>query len=166
MKATTLAATVLAATGLGLAAPSSDAGVQVGVGVVIGGPAYGHGYPGPGADRYGFDRGYREGADNGFKDGRRGRRFEFWRDGDYRDADDGYKRWMGPRWAYAEAFRRGYEAGYRHGYREGCRERRDRDGRWYEHDRGGYDRGPFDRDGYGRDRDDDGRIYEIPREPR
>jgi hypothetical protein len=143
MKTTTLAVGLLAATGLCLASAPSEAGVRIGVGVVIGGPSYRPGYAGPGADRYGYDRGYREGAEKGFKAGRRGKRFEFWRDGDYRDADDGYKRWMGPRWAYEDAFRRGYEAGYRRGYSNGLRER---GGRWYDHDRDGYDRDRWDRD--------------------
>jgi flagellar biosynthesis/type III secretory pathway protein FliH len=115
----------------------------VGVGIVIGGSSYRHGYAGAGADRYGYERGYREGADNGFKAGRRGKRLEFWRDGAYRDDDDGYKRWMGPRWVYEDAFRRGYETGYRRGYSNGLRERREREG-WRS----------YDRDRYGRDRYD------------
>jgi hypothetical protein len=152
MKTATLAVGLVAAMGLCLASAPSEAGVQIGVGVAIGGPTYRPGYYGPGAgyagtrvDRYGYDRGYREGTENGFKAGRHGKRFEFWRNGDYRDADDGYKGWMGPRWSYAEAFRRGYEAGYRHGYSNGLRER---EGRFYDHDR-------WDRDHqYWNDRDD------------
>jgi hypothetical protein len=144
MKTTTLAVGLLAATGLCLVSAPSEAGVQIGVGLVIGGPSYRPGHAGTGVDRYGYDRGYREGADSGFKAGRHGKRFEFWRNGDYRDADDGYKRWMGPRWAYEDAFRRGYEAGYRRAYSDGLRER---NGRWYDHDRDGWDRdrGNWDR---------------------
>ena len=154
MKTTTLAVGLLTATGLCLASPPSEAGVQIGVGVVIGGPGH-SGYAGAGtdrygADRYGYDRGHREGTENGFKAGRHGKRFEFWRNGDYRDADIGYKGWMGPRWAYSDAFRRGYEAGYRRGYSDGLRERQ---GHVYH-----YDRDRWDRDG--RDWDD----RDAPRE--
>jgi hypothetical protein len=80
----------------------------------------------------GYDRGWREGSEEGHRDGRRSRDPRFWREGDYRDADDGYKRWMGPRWDYSAGFRQGYEAGYRRAYaaaRPGWRDwgRRDRE---------------------------------------
>jgi hypothetical protein len=68
------------------------------------------------AFRYGFDRGWREGSEEGHRDGRRCRDPRFWREGEYRDADRGYKRWMGPRWDYETGFREGYEAGYRRAY--------------------------------------------------
>jgi hypothetical protein len=134
MKTTTLAAGVLVAAGLALGAARAEAGVRIGVGVVIGNAGHERGYPGPAAPRYGWDRGYREGAENGSRDARRGRRPEFWRCGDYRDADDGYHGWMGPRGAYEDAFRRGFEAGYRSAYREGYRGHGDwdRDGRRFE----------------------------------
>jgi len=91
---------------------------------------YGHGIRDGGpAFRYGYDRGWREGSEEGHNDGRRSRDPRFWREGEYRDADRGYKRWMGPRWDYAAGFREGYQAGYRRAYaaaRPGWRER-DRD---------------------------------------
>jgi hypothetical protein len=82
-----------------------------------GGPAF----------RYGYDRGWREGSEEGHRDGRRSRDPRFWRDGEYRDGDRGYKGWMGPRWDYVSGFRAGYEAGYRRAYaasRPGWRDRR------------------------------------------
>lgn len=81
-----------------------------------GGPAF----------RYGYDRGWREGSEEGQGDGRRSRDPRFWREGEYRDGDRGYKGWMGPRWDYADGFRAGYEAGYRRAYaaaRPGWRDR-------------------------------------------
>jgi len=71
-----------------------------------GGPAF----------RYGYDRGWREGSEEGRNDGRRSRDPRFWREGEYRDGDRGYKGWMGPRWDYTAGFRAGYEAGYRRAY--------------------------------------------------
>ncbi len=78
---------------------------------------YGRGPRGDGqAFRFGYDRGWREGSEEGHRDGRRSRDPRFWRDGEYRDADSGYKRWMGPRWDYSAGFREGFEAGYRRAY--------------------------------------------------
>ena len=68
------------------------------------------------AFRYGYDRGWREGSEEGHRDGRRRRDARFWRDDEYRDGDRGYKGWMGPRWDYAAGFRQGYESGYRRAY--------------------------------------------------
>ena len=76
---------------------------------------YGSRRAGP-AFRYGYDRGWREGSEEGHRDGRRRRDPRFWRDDEYRDGDRGYKRWMGPRWDYAVGFRQGYESGYRRAY--------------------------------------------------
>jgi hypothetical protein len=129
MKATGLA---LAAVLPLLAAPSfADSRVRFGVGITIGyptRPAYSddHGRSYAGTFRDGYDRGWREGAHDGYKDGERGR-FELYREGDYRDADKGYERWMGPRYEYARGFQRGYEEAYREAFRRG-RERRDH--RW------------------------------------
>lgn len=72
-----------------------------------------HGGP---AFRYGYDRGWREGSEEGRNDGRRSRDPRFWREGEYRDGDRGYKGWMGLRWDYTAGFRAGYEAGYRRAY--------------------------------------------------
>jgi hypothetical protein len=118
------------------------------------------------AGRIAYDEGYRDGAKDGSKDGRRGDRFSLRRHGDYRDADDGYRRQYGPRHLYQRAYRRGFEAGYRRGYqsrtygRYGDRYGRDR----YDRDRDGYGRygdrdGRYDDD----DRYDDRTIYEEPR---
>jgi len=76
---------------------------------------YGSRRAGP-AFRYGYDRGWREGSEEGHRDGRRRRDARFWRDDEYRDGDRGYKGWMGPRWDYAAGFRQGYESGYRRAY--------------------------------------------------
>ena len=78
---------------------------------------YGRGHRGDGpAFRHGYDRGWREGSEEGHNDGRRRRDPRFWREGEYRDGDRGYKHWMGPRWDYTAGFRQGYEAGYRRAY--------------------------------------------------
>ncbi len=71
-----------------------------------GGPAF----------RYGYDRGWREGSEEGHKDGRRRRDPRYWREGDFRDGDAGYKHWMGPRPEYVRGYREGYAAGYRRAY--------------------------------------------------
>ena len=81
------------------------------------------------AQRYGYDRGWKEGAREGRSDARRGRDARYWREGDFRDADSGYRHWMGPHSAYVNGYRQGYAAGYRHEYaasRPGWRDRRDR----------------------------------------
>jgi hypothetical protein len=64
----------------------------------------------------GYERGFRDGIDNGRTDARKHRRFDVARDGDYRDADNGYKGRYGSRWQYASSYRRGYERGYRQGF--------------------------------------------------
>jgi hypothetical protein len=147
------------------AMPAHAADVRVGVGITIGSPPhYGHGYGyGPGyrrpvdTYRYGYDRGLSEGARDGYHDGRRGRRFELYREGDYRDADKGYKGWMGPRWDYARGYQRGYEQGYRRSFEQGRRYCR-RDHR--HDDRCGYARHDYRDD---RGRYDDDHVYENPR---
>lgn len=85
------------------------------------------------AFRYGYDRGWREGSEEGHNDGRKRRDPRYWREGEFRDGDRGYKGWMGPRWDYARGFRSGYESGYRRAYaasRPGWRDRYDRYGRY------------------------------------
>lgn len=132
-----------------LAVPErAAAGVQVDVGVAfVGRPLYAgdSGYRSRDAGRYGFERGYREGTDQGYVDGRRGRRFDFVRDRDFRDSDDGYKGWMGSRHVYANGFQRGFGEGYRRAFEQGRRDRSGRDDR-----RQGYD---DDRDYRDRNRD-------------
>jgi hypothetical protein len=91
------------------------------------------------AFRYGYDRGWREGSEEGQRDGRRCRDPRFWRDGDYRDGHRGYRQWMGFRGDYVAGYRQGYESGYRRAYaasRPGWRGR----GRWDQRDPYGYER--------------------------
>jgi hypothetical protein len=63
-----------------------------------------------------YDRGYREGVQQGERDGRDGRNPQFERDSAYRDADRGYQDRYGSRDQYRDEFRRGYASGYREGY--------------------------------------------------
>lgn len=103
-----LAAGVLAA-GVAATAPACASGY------------YGvHEYGGPRAyrdlGRVAYDNGYREGRRHGEEDARHRRDFRIDRDGDYRHADDGYRREYGDRDFYRQSFRRGYELGYRQGY--------------------------------------------------
>jgi hypothetical protein len=142
-----------------LALPAAArAETRFGVGIQIGNRG---GSPYRDTYRIGYDRGYSEGAEDGYKNGRKGHRYELWNEGDYRDGDEGYKRWMGPRHVYVSGFRSGFEQGYRQSFARGraeCRNQRD--------DRYGYDRYRDSRydDRYRydrRDRDDDV-IYEEP----
>ena len=131
MKRLWIAGLLVAGAALALPAQSrADWRVAVGVSADRGG--YRDGGP---AFRHGYDRGWREGSEEGHNDGRKHRDRRYWREGEYRDGDKGYKRWMGPRWDYAAGFRRGYEAGYRRAYeafRPGWRDRRGDDDRWYD----------------------------------
>lgn len=105
-----------AATGLvllaagALAAPEpAHADTRVGIGIAVGFAPRGY----RDAYSFGFDRGLRDGAEEGRRDARHRRDFDFWREGDYRKGLAGYRGWMGPRWEYADGYRRGYEKGYR-----------------------------------------------------
>ncbi len=96
----------------------------VGATVIAAGPAYAaqtRSYSNQrdylGFDRRAYDNGYREGLEQGADDVRHGRRFEYARDDDYRDADNGYSRSRGDKEAYRRIFREGYAAGYTEGYR-------------------------------------------------
>jgi flagellar biosynthesis/type III secretory pathway protein FliH len=64
------------------------------------------------AYRTGFDRGEREGE----QDGRRNDRFDYASSSTYRNADAGYNRNYGDRDRYRSEFRVGFEQGYRQGY--------------------------------------------------
>jgi len=68
-------------------------------------------------ERRAYDNGFREGIKAGDNDGRRGRRYEPSRHGDWRDADDGYRREYGDHNLYRRNFRSGFEAGYSQAYR-------------------------------------------------
>jgi hypothetical protein len=138
---------VLVLAGLVGAPAVARADTHVGIGIVFSGD---HGYrDSRSAFQYGLERGRSEGAERGYRDGRRCNDASFWRDSAYRDADRGYRGWMGPRWDYEAGYRRGFEGAYRQAYasaRPGWRDHRDGD-RWNRDDR--Y-RG-------------DARIYEDPR---
>jgi hypothetical protein len=64
-----------------------------------------------------YHEGYLRGIRAGEQDARRGDRFEFYDEGDYRSADHGYRREFGNREYYRNEYRRGFEAGYSNGYR-------------------------------------------------
>jgi hypothetical protein len=81
----------------------------------------------------GRSRGYSDGAKRGERDARSHRGFDFRREGDYRDADNGYRSSHGPRWEYSRGYRDGYEDGYRQSYRRYARF--DRNNRWDRGDR-------------------------------
>ena len=80
------------------------------------------------AFRYGYDRGLRDGSDEGYSDGRHNHDPRFWQEGRYRDGDHGYKGWMGPKWDYVKGYRDGYAAGYRRAYASARPGWHDRDG--------------------------------------
>jgi hypothetical protein len=75
----------------------------------------GYGYPDIG--RVAYDNGYRQGLSNGEREARSGRRPDYRNDRDYRDADWGWDRRMGPRGQYRQVFRDGYQAGYMDAFR-------------------------------------------------
>ncbi len=138
MKATRFFLTSGALALLGLVAPVvASAETHVGIGILLGAR-----YDSRDAFRYGLERGRADGSEHGYKDGRRNRGFDFWRDSGYRDGDCGYKRWMGPRADYAAGYRRGYAMAYRQAYasaRPDWRDDRYRDDDRYRGDRR-YDR--------------------------
>jgi hypothetical protein len=84
----------------------------------------------------GYDRGYREGVQQGERDSRQGRDPRVERNSVYRDGDRGYQDRYGNRDVYRDEFRRGYYSGYREGYsryRVNVYEQGQRDGTW-QHD--------------------------------
>jgi hypothetical protein len=87
---------------LALSAPAAALEARAQWGAPANQPAY----------REGYDRGVRAGND----DLRRGDTFNFTDEGDYRDADAGYRREYGRIDSYRSDFRRGYQDGYRIGY--------------------------------------------------
>jgi hypothetical protein len=98
--------------------------------LALGAPAcaaqtYGYGYPrggyGRDTDRRAYDRGYREGLDQGRDDARHDRRYSLDRHGEYRDADDGYRRGDGDREYYRRSYRAGFQAGYNEAYNRNSR---------------------------------------------
>jgi flagellar biosynthesis/type III secretory pathway protein FliH len=115
-----------------------------------------------------YDRGYREGVQQGERDGRDGHAYAIESNRIYRDGDRGYERRDGSRDSYRNDFRRGFSSGYRDGYdrvrvnsRNGAWGREVQSGQW-PRDRRGYQEPAFARgysDGWqqgaddGRDRD-------------
>jgi flagellar biosynthesis/type III secretory pathway protein FliH len=67
--------------------------------------------------RIAYDEGYREGLKEGEKDARRGERFYYQDEKEFRNADRGYHRNYGDRERYRQSFRSGYASGYDEGYR-------------------------------------------------
>jgi hypothetical protein len=68
------------------------------------------------AARVAYDEGYARGERAGTEDSRRGDRFQFNDESDYRRGDIGYRSSYGTRDRYRDDFRRGFETGYRVGY--------------------------------------------------
>jgi hypothetical protein len=135
---TTLWMGMLAGLGMIAAEPARvQAGERVHLGIVVRAGLPGEwAYSGSQRDesyRYGYERGLREGRHEGRRDAYRGNRFEYRDERNFRDSDDGWERWMGPRPAYRAGFREGFSSGYRAGYRAAF----DRRGRGYgrDHDR-------------------------------
>ena len=61
----------------------------------------------------GLKRGLMAGGWAGYRDLGKPSRRDFWNDGQYRRATEGYRPQYGSRAAYADGFRAGYERGYR-----------------------------------------------------
>lgn len=68
-------------------------------------------------ERRAYDNGFREGLRRGERDGRSNHRYEPQRHGEWRSADDGYRREYGDPNLYRRSFRTGFEAGYSQAYR-------------------------------------------------
>jgi flagellar biosynthesis/type III secretory pathway protein FliH len=64
----------------------------------------------------GYNQGYQRGQSAGAEDSRRGDRFDFADESDYRNGDWGYRSQYGNRDRYRDSFRYGYQDGYRSGY--------------------------------------------------
>ena len=80
-----------------------------------------YGYPTRGVygrdiERRAYDYGYREGLEQGNNDARRNRSFSPERHGEFRDADDGFRRGDGDRSFYRQSYRQGFQVGYRESY--------------------------------------------------
>jgi predicted small secreted protein len=80
------------------------------------GPVYDQGYYRD-VERRAYDYGFREGVRIGENDGRRDRRFDPSRHGEWKDANNGYRREYGDHNVYRRSYRSGFEAGYSQGYR-------------------------------------------------
>ena len=71
--------------------------------------------------REAYDNGYRQGLEQGGRDGRGGDRFEYRDERDFQRADYGYRRSFGDRERYQQTFRAGFADGYTAGYRRQSR---------------------------------------------
>jgi hypothetical protein len=78
---------------------------------------YGNGYYRD-IERRAYDNGFRDGQRAGQRDGRSNHRYDPSRHGDWRDADNGFRREYGDRNLYRRNFRVGFEAGYSQAYRQ------------------------------------------------
>jgi hypothetical protein len=67
-------------------------------------------------NQYGYSEGFNRGLRAGEEDARRNQTFNYTDEGDYRDADAGYRSQYGDRNRYRTDFRRGFEEGYRSGF--------------------------------------------------
>ena len=72
-------------------------------------------------DRRAYDNGRRAGFSRGRDDARNGRAYSYTQFGEYREADDGYRRQDGSRDAYRRTFRQGFESGYTEGFNQFAR---------------------------------------------
>jgi hypothetical protein len=151
-------AAVALAAGVAAVPAEAKADTRFGIGIVVGSD---HGYGHRDSYRYGYDRGAQDGAEHGFKDGRRGKSFGFWQHGEYRDGDNGYHGWMGPRWDYRAGYRHGYEASYRRSYAAAGPAYRDGDDRYRYRER--YENGRYGREGDGRMIYEEDPRYRDPR---
>jgi hypothetical protein len=75
------------------------------------------------AERRAYDNGFRDGIRAGERDGRSNRRFEPSRHGDWRNANDGYRREYGDPNFYRRTYRSAFESGYSQAYRQNDRGR-------------------------------------------
>jgi len=71
-----------------------------------------------------YARGYSDGYQHGWNDGRDRDRYDPGGHRDYRDANQGFYGGYGPRAAYRTNYRSGFRPGYEDGYRDGQRSRR------------------------------------------
>jgi len=67
------------------------------------------------ARQYGYQSGYRDGYNKGRHEGRENDPNDY-QTPDWRQASRGYQDWMGPVWAFQNAYREGYRNGFRSGY--------------------------------------------------
>jgi hypothetical protein len=81
------------------------------------GPYYGNDRYYREIERRAYDNGYREGLRAGERDSRGSRRYDPSRHGDWRNANDGYRREYGDHTFYRRNYRAGFEAGYSQAYR-------------------------------------------------